>query len=301
MGKKGTSIKKVIIGVSLFIGMILVATIIAVVVFFMSTPGKHSDHRRIRYLTAKNPPVLIASPDVKTFTNVNVKVSPEANALDTGLPKLTGSKFRDPFLPPAAAWPNLKTVVFDAVVDSSERQEQTISKVNPNPKPKTTPVKNHGSKNAIVIPSPVVSAPNPEQQDPNSPEFKETLILPGINQGTNKNTDIGLKINYKVKKGETLSAVSQKFGVPMGSIFKENHLSLATERLSEGKSLIIPIPKNHLYQLKVNETLWRIAIRYGTTVEIIQDINNLKDLSKLAPGQTIILPISANNVINKKY
>lgn len=80
------------------------------------------------------------------------------------------------------------------------------------------------------------------------------------------------------------------------SITQENGLNPITDKLPEGKILIIPIPKTHLYQLKMNETLWRIAIRYGTTVKLLQEINNLQDLSKLKPGQIIILPVSADQV-----
>jgi len=297
MERKETNIKKIVIGISLIIGMILAATIIAIAAFFMSTPGKYQRRRIVRHIITKS----------SLNASLEVEASPDANASPDGaLLKLTGAKFRDPFLPPAAAWPNLKAIVLDPANDSSGRQEQIVSKVKINPsnglkKPKTSPGKNLESKNATMIPGSAVATSNPEQQDPNSPEFKETLVLPGINQGTDKNTDAGLKIHYKVKKGETLNTVSQKFGVPAGSISKENHLNLTTDRLPEGKNLIVPILKSHLYQLKADETLWRIATRYGATVEILQDINNIKDLNKLAPGQTIILPVPATNVINKNY
>lgn len=281
MGNKKTNYKKILLGLGLVLGMILVATIMAVVTFFMSIPVKHSNN----------------SPDHHFATESSPGSNP-GTIPGNGLQNSASSQYRDPFLPPAIAWPNIQTIA----PHPENAKEPTIKVAVPaartslnNRKPKATPVKKpvkilrQGTTSVLTV--------SPEPIDPNTPEFKETLVLPGLSQsGTkdskNQNTGNGLKINYKVKKDETLSQISLKFGVSRESVTKENSLSTGTDKLPEGKVLIIPIPKTHLYQLKADETLWRIAIRYGTTVELLQEINNIQDLNKLKPGQTIILPVS---------
>ncbi|HBF39846.1 MAG TPA: hypothetical protein DDW50_21370, partial [Firmicutes bacterium] len=61
------------------------------------------------------------------------------------------------------------------------------------------------------------------------------------------------------------------------------------------------IPSSHLYILKPKETLWRLAMRYGTTVPLLMEINNIKDTSKVEAGQMIILPVAVEKVANKKF
>lgn len=293
MGSKERNYKKILLGLGLVFGMILVATIMAVAAFFISIPGKHSRDSRDR-----------------DFVESSLENSPAIN-LGNELQNSKGSQFRDPFLPPAIAWSNLKTVSSNPESNPETVSKTSVKTTKKKPskagvsstriglnikKPKVTPVKSptktfhpaHGTTPALTM--------SPESDDPNTPEFKETLVLPGLSQGgtkdsKDKNTVNGLKINYKVKKGETLSRISLKFGITRESISKENGLSAGIDRLLEGRILIIPIPGTHLYQLKANETLWRIAIRYDTTVELLQEINNIQDLSKLKTGQTIILPV----------
>jgi LysM repeat protein len=263
--------------------MILVATILAVAVFFMSIPEKHSQNSLDQHAA------VASSPDL----------GPEETP-GSGLQNTSGSPSRDPFLPPAIAWSNIETSSPHPEIAQEPIPKVTVPGGKPTHvniiKPKATPVKN-------PVKSPVKSSqvhkttPVPtDQTEPNDPEYKENLILPGLNQndtknGKDQNTGTGLKVQYIVKKGETISRIAQKFGVSRESIIRENRLSAGTDKIPEGKVLVIPIPKTHLYQLKADETLWRVAVRYETTVELLQEINNIQDLNKLKSGQIIILPV----------
>ena len=108
---------------------------------------------------------------------------------------------------------------------------------------------------------------------------------------------LGLKVNLRVQKGNTISMIAKKYGVPVESIQKENNIKSGAV-LKEGQALTIPIPKDHLYQLKAKETLWRIAKRYGTTVEVLKDLNKITDVSKLEVGQVIILPTKVDKIVD---
>ena len=111
---------------------------------------------------------------------------------------------------------------------------------------------------------------------------------------------LGLKVRQIVKKGNTLIMIAKKYGVTVESIQKENNLKPGAI-LAEGQSLVIPIPKDHLYQLKPKETLWRIAKRYGTTIEILKEINKITDVSNLEIGQIIILPTVIDKIVDKSF
>lgn len=278
MGNKAIKIKKILLGFGLAFGMILVATILAVAMFFMSIPEKTSHNYDI---------VLEGSPDASLATTPT-----------NGLQNHTGSGYRDPFMPPAIAWSNLHIGSTRMETVWEPTPETLVSGKSKGPSPKKS--KTAAVKKTVKTPLkssktyPAATA-SPEPVDLNTPEFKEPLILPGLSQSGSKyqNTGKEIKINYTVKKGETLSRISRKFGISRQSIVKENGLNDDADKLPEGKILIIPIPKNHLYKLKADETLWRIAIRYGTTVELLQEINNIRDINKLKTGQIIILPVPA--------
>jgi LysM repeat protein len=53
--------------------------------------------------------------------------------------------------------------------------------------------------------------------------------------------------------------------------------------------------------LKPKETLWRIAKRYGVTIEILMEINHIDNYSKLGVGQKIILPVSIDKIVDNRF
>jgi general secretion pathway protein D len=111
---------------------------------------------------------------------------------------------------------------------------------------------------------------------------------------------IGLKANRIVKAGETVESIAKKYGIVAESIRQANGLK-PTDKLTAGKTIILPIPKDHLYQIKPKETLWRIAKRYGITLELLQELNGIKDPTKVSTGQTIILPCPASKIADNKF
>ncbi len=107
----------------------------------------------------------------------------------------------------------------------------------------------------------------------------------------------GLKVTTNVQSGESLANIAGKYGVTVESIAAENKLSIKAT-LKVNQKLIIPIPKEHLYQVKPKETLWRIAKRYGISIDGLKKLNNLKD-DNIGSGSIIILPTSVDNVADK--
>lgn len=44
------------------------------------------------------------------------------------------------------------------------------------------------------------------------------------------------------------------------------------------------------YTIRKNETLSTVAMRFGTAVDVLIRINNLKSLSEIKPGTTLSIP-----------
>ena len=84
----------------------------------------------------------------------------------------------------------------------------------------------------------------------------------------------------------------------MEALFRSNNLS-PDALLPAGTNLVVPIPVDHLYLLQQGETLWRLARRYGVSLELLMEINQISDVTQLMIGQIIILPKPVDQVDEK--
>ncbi|MFT5336459.1 MAG: membrane-bound lytic murein transglycosylase D [Sphingobacteriales bacterium] len=117
------------------------------------------------------------------------------------------------------------------------------------------------------------------------------------------------RIRYKVRYGDALSIIANRYGVSVRQLKTWN--GLRSSRIKVGQRLtIFPrkkptgnevtakkepiiIPKGaSTYVIKSGDTLWDIAKSQGTQVQKIQAINPGINFRKLKPGQKIILPKS---------
>ena len=104
--------------------------------------------------------------------------------------------------------------------------------------------------------------------------------------------------NYTVLKGDSLFSIANKFNTTINAIKNLNNLS--SNNLSIGQILKIPssngnneIQENYFsYTVKPNDSLYKIATNYQTSVNAIKNLNNLNS-NNLSIGQ--ILKIPSNN------
>ena len=133
--------------------------------------------------------------------------------------------------------------------------------------------------------------------------------LKAYNNLTNNNLSIGqillvpneIEENeniYTVQSGDNLYKIAQKYGVTVDEIRNENNLT--TDMLFIGQKLKIPLskpkdenPEYIEYIVKKNDSLYKIAKEYNTTVNNIKNINNLKS-SELSIGQKLLIPINSD-------
>ncbi|HPQ45066.1 MAG TPA: LysM peptidoglycan-binding domain-containing protein [Syntrophales bacterium] len=101
-------------------------------------------------------------------------------------------------------------------------------------------------------------------------------------------------VTYKVKKGDILERIAERYGVTVETLISINKLK-SKNRIYVGQRLKIPsstsdpVPSVHVVQR--GDQLERIADRYGTTVKTLMEINNIKSKDKIYVGQKLKLKI----------
>ena len=103
---------------------------------------------------------------------------------------------------------------------------------------------------------------------------------------------------YIVQFGDTVDSIAQNYNVNPGDIINANNLQMPYN-LMQGQSLIIPINSSNVfdyYTIQKNDTLFGIANKYGTTVDLIAMINGIKPTEYIYPGQTLLVPKRGTSV-----
>ncbi len=120
-----------------------------------------------------------------------------------------------------------------------------------------------------------------------------------------------------VRRGDTLSKIAKRYGVPVEPIVEINKIKKTTN-LSTGMNLIIPIPKSSngkkvlagnkvsreegfnnskmeeeiIYTIKPGDTLWSISSEMGINIGALSKWNNLHPEKKLMPGDKIRIKVT---------
>ena len=130
----------------------------------------------------------------------------------------------------------------------------------------------------------------------------EKLRIPGEDNGLEDDKEAKEEI-YTVQTGDSLYIIARKYNVTMEDIKLENELD--SDILYVGQKLIIPISDkneedgdevkedNNLkqYYVQPGDSLYEIAKKFNTTINIIRELNNLSS-DILYIGQKLEVPIS---------
>jgi len=97
---------------------------------------------------------------------------------------------------------------------------------------------------------------------------------------------------YTVMPGDTLETVAKKFNINPGDLINANKLQ-APYLLREGANIIIPISNANVFDYYIvnkDDTLYKIAIANGISLETLASLNGIKKEEYIYPGQTLIVP-----------
>jgi LysM repeat protein len=96
---------------------------------------------------------------------------------------------------------------------------------------------------------------------------------------------------YRVRPGDTLSGIADAHRLTLGSLARLNALD-PNEILLAGTVLRLPSPRRALirYAVRPGDSLSAIAVRYGTSVQMIARLNRLDPSALLPVGRKLVLP-----------
>ena len=97
---------------------------------------------------------------------------------------------------------------------------------------------------------------------------------------------------YIIRHGDTLWAISRRFGVGMDLISAANGLQ-DIPYLVVGQALVIPTTES-AYRVQPGDSLWSIARKYRVSVESIATLNGISDPARILPGMILRIPQLSN-------
>lgn len=125
------------------------------------------------------------------------------------------------------------------------------------------------------------------------------LIYPGqiLKIPTIQNNEDDCTMNhiiYTIRRGDTLTAISAKFGVSINYIAELNNIQ-NINLIYAGRQLLIPrcetgsepSDNENVYIVKRGDTLWGISRKFGVSVRYLVNKNGIKNERLIYPGQVI--------------
>lgn len=107
---------------------------------------------------------------------------------------------------------------------------------------------------------------------------------------------------YTVKRGDTLWDIANGFGTTVSTLRSMNGLS-SRSKIYPGQKLSVvgagkrssatTVSGTGTYKVRRGDTVGKIASRYGTTVAVIKQLNNLRNASRISVGQVLKVPVSS--------
>ena len=129
--------------------------------------------------------------------------------------------------------------------------------------------------------------------------FKDSILAPD----STPDVPTPNVFRYAVRPGDTLWAISRRFGTTVAELVNLNHIA-DPNLIYPGQVLEVPgnantrpdapAPGLFPYTVRPGDTLWAISHRFGTTVAELVNLNHIADPNLIYPGQVLEVPGNAN-------
>jgi len=127
-----------------------------------------------------------------------------------------------------------------------------------------------------------------DQEVPAGPYLADGTLLKPVAVDTTVADAADRLQTYRVRSGDTLTGIANKFGISMMTIWWANDLT-AKDELHIGQQLVIPPVDGLVVEVKAGDTLDAIVSRTGSDKARIIEFNGLVD-ETVVIGQTLVVP-----------
>ncbi|MFQ5509198.1 MAG: LysM peptidoglycan-binding domain-containing protein [Leptospirillia bacterium] len=107
----------------------------------------------------------------------------------------------------------------------------------------------------------------------------------------------GYLVRHRVRNGESLSTIAQKYGTRVSAIQHANNMGRRT-MIRKGQVILVPSGRNYVavdrtkdirHRVRSGDSLWKIANQYKVRLRDLMAWNNLTPKSVLRPGDRILI------------
>ncbi len=100
-------------------------------------------------------------------------------------------------------------------------------------------------------------------------------------------------VNYTIVAGDTLYSIARRYNTTVRLIMLFNP-GVQPNSLRVGQVILIPLspPESMIYTVRAGDTLYSIARRHGTTVDLLARFNYIAPPYTIYPGWQLVVPAS---------
>ncbi len=133
-------------------------------------------------------------------------------------------------------------------------------------------------------------------RNPNLIRIGQKLQVPaGGGSGTRVQAPAGGATSHVVRPGETINGIAHRYGISSSQLVAANGLTGGVVYI--GQQLLLEPPTGSgpsggggTYTVRSGETLSGIALRHGTSIRALRDLNGIKDVDTVRIGQRLQVP-----------
>ena len=99
---------------------------------------------------------------------------------------------------------------------------------------------------------------------------------------------------HTVQAGDTLTSIAEAFGTSVEAIAQANSIP-DIDLIFEGQVLCVPVGSDgssvtEVHIVEPGDTLGEVAQRFGTTIEVIAELNRIPNPNLIFVGQRLLIP-----------